>query len=174
MKSTHYIVLSLLVVAGVSLLVMAAARGGSHYYVTVDQVASYRTQSGEYDRGESSMSGTLRVMGMVAEGTVKHGSGGDGEGAGSVSFTMTNKGERLDVVYAGVLPEMFEPGRQVVAQGTLDDSGVLRATRIMTKCASKYTSDPRVPHGFTEGGDTAMDGESSQAGTAGSGRGEVD
>ena len=46
----------------------------------------------------------------------------------------------LPVVYRGVLPDLFEVGRDVVIEGRRDPAGTFQADVLMTKCASKYES----------------------------------
>ena len=46
-----------------------------------------------------------------------------------------------------VVPDTFQADREVVVEGTLDESGVFRADTLLTKCASKYESDGgQAPH----------------------------
>lgn len=53
-------------------------------------------------------------------------------------FELMGTSQRLPVVYRGPIPELFQPGRQVVVEGALDESGVFQADVLLTKCASKY------------------------------------
>lgn len=43
----------------------------------------------------------------------------------------------LRVVYRGVKPDMFAPGRDVIMDGNFT-GGVLEATKLLTQCPSKY------------------------------------
>jgi cytochrome c-type biogenesis protein CcmE len=43
----------------------------------------------------------------------------------------------LRVVYRGVKPDMFAPGRDVIMDGNFS-GGVLEATKLLTQCPSKY------------------------------------
>jgi cytochrome c-type biogenesis protein CcmE len=58
----------------------------------------------------------------------------------TTSFTIKGTKEHVAVVYHGVVPEMFQPNREVVVEGQLDAAGVFQADVLMTKCASKYDS----------------------------------
>ena len=52
-------------------------------------------------------------------------------------------GRRFQVTYIGaVVPDTFTDGAEVVVLGTFDGMG-FSATRIMTKCPSKYDTDPQ-------------------------------
>jgi len=46
-------------------------------------------------------------------------------------------GQRLPVVYNGIRPDMFAPGRDVIIDGNMEN-GVLTATNLLTQCPSKY------------------------------------
>jgi cytochrome c-type biogenesis protein CcmE len=63
----------------------------------------------------------------------------------TAKFNLTGKGGKsLPVVYRGVIPDMFEVGRDVVVEGRRDAAGLFQADVLMTKCASKY--EPDSPH----------------------------
>ena len=59
----------------------------------------------------------------------------------------------LPVVYAGVVPDIFRSGIQVVVEGRFDQGGTFQADRLTAKCPSKYQTagelgapaSPRVP-----------------------------
>ena len=50
----------------------------------------------------------------------------------------------MPVTYAGVLPDLFKPGGEVVVEGRLDAAGTFKADVLMTKCASKYEMKERM------------------------------
>lgn len=54
------------------------------------------------------------------------------------TFDLLGSSQRLPVVYHGPIPELFQPGREVVVEGALDEGGVFQADVLLTKCASKY------------------------------------
>jgi cytochrome c-type biogenesis protein CcmE len=60
-------------------------------------------------------------------------------------FCLVGKSNRLNVAYHGVIPDMFQAGRDVVVEGSLDPAtNTFKADVLMTKCASKY--EPNSPH----------------------------
>ena len=67
---------------------------------------------------------------MVVEGSVKR------EGV-DVSFVVTDTAKNIDVVYRGVLPDLFKEGKGVVAQGRLE-SGVFKASEVLAKHDENY------------------------------------
>lgn len=53
-------------------------------------------------------------------------------------FNLTGTSTTLRVEYHGAIPDLFQPGREVVVEGRLDEHGVFQADTLMTKCSSKY------------------------------------
>ena len=60
-------------------------------------------------------------------------------------FNLTGGNAAIPVVYRGVIPDLFEAGRDVVIEGRRDQAGQFQADVLMTKCASKYEAGS--PHG---------------------------
>lgn len=50
-------------------------------------------------------------------------------------FFLTNDGDRLDVVYEGVLPGDFRPGAALAVEGPLGSTGVLEARELLSQSA---------------------------------------
>ena len=63
----------------------------------------------------------------------------------TAEFDLVGTSSRLRVAYRGVVPDQFQPDREVVVEGAVDETGVLRADTLLTKCASKYR-DGEAPH----------------------------
>jgi cytochrome c-type biogenesis protein CcmE len=109
-------------IAAVGYLGYAGVKAGWVYFLDVDQFVadqSLRTQR-------------VRLHGKV-----------DSSGFSAVNldarFNLLGKGESLRVAYHGVIPDMFQAGRDVVVEGRFDaKSNVFVADVLMTKCASKY------------------------------------
>jgi cytochrome c-type biogenesis protein CcmE len=55
-----------------------------------------------------------------------------------VRFEVTDGGRDMVVAYQGVLPDLFREGQGVVAEGTLDGSGVFNADTILAKHDETY------------------------------------
>jgi cytochrome c-type biogenesis protein CcmE len=124
---TKLIVAGLLVSACLSYLVFAGVQSGWVYYVQVDAF----TQDAKFQ------SQRVRLCGKVglAEDV-------DAKPAQLLaSFPLLGSTSKVDVVYKGVIPDLFKPGCEVVVEGQLDEQGVFQATTLLTKCASKYTGD---------------------------------
>lgn len=75
---------------------------------------------------------TVRLGGMVVEGSIKQGDGTD------VSFQVTDYIETVTVVTSDMLPGLFGDNQGVVVQGTLGPDGTFIASRVMAKHDENY------------------------------------
>lgn len=73
---------------------------------------------------------TFRVGGMVEEGSVVR------EGM-NVRFVVTDTAQTVPVRYTGILPDLFQEGKGVVAQGRLEN-GVFVAREVLAKHDENY------------------------------------
>lgn len=92
-------------------------------------VSYYATPSEIEVQGAKAMDRQLRVGGRVA--TL------DREGT-TVRFTITDGHNEVPVVYRGEVPDTLKEATDVIAEGSLDPSGTLVATRVLAKCSSKF------------------------------------
>lgn len=76
---------------------------------------------------------TLRVGGMVVEGSVKR----DPQTL-QVSFLVTDTGPTVKVNYQGILPDLFREGQGIVVTGKLNDNYVVNATEVLAKHDENY------------------------------------
>ncbi len=109
-----------------------AYRGASaswQYYVTADECLAK----------SASLSGhRLRVSGRIAAGTLNV-----QRDRMHASFALEADRAELKVVCSGALPDNLSDGIAVLVEGWLDEGGLLRGEKVMTRCASKYES--RLP-----------------------------
>lgn len=75
----------------------------------------------------------FRVGGLVVDGSVRR-----EPGELEVQFTLTDTKNNLDVLYAGVLPDLFREGQGIVAHGRMDDSGAFVADTVLAKHDENY------------------------------------
>ncbi len=75
----------------------------------------------------------FRVGGLVVDGSVER-KPGDLE----VKFTLTDTASNLDVLYAGVLPDLFREGQGIVAHGRMNGSGQFVADTVLAKHDENY------------------------------------
>ena len=110
------------------------------YYHTI---AEYQTLSAS-DRAHR-----MRLAGVVAEGSIKRGSG-------HVDFALEEQGKTLQVTYTGTdpLPDTFKDKSQALVEGRPGSDGRFVAEHVQAKCASKYEAAPGgdkpAPSGATQ------------------------
>ena len=114
----------LVVAACVGYLIYSATGGTSEYYLTVSELRSH-TQSGD-----------VRVAGVVQNDVVRS------DGGMHVTFTEKDSTAAVLVDYTGPLPDIFQPGITVVAEGKLAADGVFHARNILAKCPSRFATTP--------------------------------
>lgn len=73
----------------------------------------------------------VRIGGLVEVGSIRR------DGA-EVRFAITDTAAQVPVVYRGLLPDLFQPGRGVVAQGRLRADGVLVAHQVLARHDEHY------------------------------------
>ena len=115
---------AVVVAACVGYLIYSASGGSSVYYLTVSQL---RTQS---------PAGDVRVAGVVQDDVVKS------QGGLHVTFTEKDATAALPIEYSGALPDIFQPGITVVAEGRLGRDGVFHARTLLAKCPSRFSTKP--------------------------------
>ncbi len=88
--------------------------------------------------GEAPVDKRIRAGGMVKEGSVKRSDSHGGDGL-EVRFTLSDlAGADFDVLYTGILPDLFREGQGIVATGKLDDNGVFLAEQVLAKHDENY------------------------------------
>lgn len=123
-----YVVVGVLVTAAILGYLVVDGLGSETYFFTVDEAVA---------ESESLVDETIRVKGSVVEGSIESDSTGVGK-----TFEISADGESLKVVYDEAAPDTFEDGVEVVATGTLEASGTLKADELLVKCPSRYEGDP--------------------------------
>ena len=90
----------------------------------------------------------FRLGGLVTPGTV---SGPDEKLA--TTFTITDGPESIDVVYVGILPDLFREGQGVIARGSLNSAGIFEANEVLAKHDENYMP-PEVKDALEKTGHT--------------------
>jgi cytochrome c-type biogenesis protein CcmE len=111
----------LVILAVATTLVLTALKDNLAFFFTPSQIKA----------NEAPINRTFRIGGMVENGSVKR----DGV---NVSFKVTDTAQVVNVVYTGILPDLFREGKGVVAQGKLDGDGVFRAKEVLAKHDENY------------------------------------
>jgi cytochrome c-type biogenesis protein CcmE len=114
--------LGVVVAACVGYLVYTASGGSSEYYLTVSELRSHAP------------SGDVRVAGVVQNDVQRS------DGGLQVQFTEKDGTASIPVVYRGTLPDIFQPGITVVAEGRLGADGVFHARNVLAKCPSRFST----------------------------------
>lgn len=117
----------MLAAGAITALVMNAFQSNMVFFYTPTQVVA----------NEAPANRTFRIGGMVETGTVKR----DGL---HVNFIVTDTAKTVAVRYQGVLPDLFQEGKGVVAQGQLKD-GVFEAREVLAKHDENYMP-PEAAH----------------------------
>ncbi len=73
----------------------------------------------------------FRIGGLVEEGSLVRGQGE------AITFRVTDGGTEVPVTYTGILPDLFEEGQGVVAQGRYVD-GTFEAVEILARHDETY------------------------------------
>ena len=110
-------------VAGASALVLNAFNSNLVFFFSPTQVAAKEAPQGR----------SFRIGGLVETGSVRRGTQDL-----RLEFAVTDGAQRVPVVYTGLLPDLFQEGKGVVAQGRLGDDGVFRAEQVLAKHDENY------------------------------------
>lgn len=106
-----------------SALVLNAFQSNLVFFFSPSQIAA---KEAPLERG-------FRVGGLVEKGSVQRAA----EGL-TVNFVVTDLAQKVSVVYTGLLPDLFQEGKGVVAQGRLGADGIFRATQVLAKHDENY------------------------------------
>jgi cytochrome c-type biogenesis protein CcmE len=120
------IVLVVGILAGVSVagaLALRAFQENVMFFFDPSQVAG----------GEAPVDERFRLGGMVKPGTVER-----QPGSLDMRFVVTDFKRDVEVVYRGVVPDLFRENQGVVAHGRLGDNGVFTADEILAKHDENY------------------------------------
>jgi cytochrome c-type biogenesis protein CcmE len=115
-------VLTAVVAACAGYLVYTATGSSAEYYQTVSEVRAHPSAA------------DVRVLGVVQEGVQRSNGGLD------VRFTEAEGGASMPVEYHGTVPDIFQPGIDVVVEGRLGQDGVFHAQTLLAKCPSRFSS----------------------------------
>ncbi len=83
--------------------------------------------------GEAPSNRNFRVGGLVLAGSVVRNSNNL-----NVSFTLTDTMNTVEVIYDGILPDLFREGQGIVANGATNNEGVFIANEVLAKHDENY------------------------------------
>ena len=135
MKNGRFMVGLVGVALVVSYLVWTGVSETMVYYVTPSELVTKLEEDPSF-----------RDVGVKVSGKLVQGSYSKGEGEFVHRFEihdLQDESVRFPVEYRDVLPDTFHgTDVQVVLEGRFDEEGVFQATTVLTKCGSRYESDP--------------------------------
>ncbi|MGG7055657.1 cytochrome c maturation protein CcmE [Nitrosomonas sp. ANs5] len=82
---------------------------------------------------EAPIGKSFRIGGLVEEGSLKR----EGDGT-TMRFAITDTSEAIQIVYTGILPDLFKEGKGVVAQGKIAENGIFYADEVLAKHDENY------------------------------------
>ncbi len=139
MKARHKrIILILVALAALGVataLVLNALKGNLNYFFSPTEVAE----------GKAPRDHVFRLGGMVEKGSVQR-----AKGDLTVHFTVTDFHKKVKVAYSGILPDLFEEGQGVIAQGKLRPDGTFVADEVLAKHDENYMP-PEVADAMSKG-----------------------
>ncbi len=117
-----------------TVLVLNAFQQNMVFFFTPTQVAA-----NEVPRERS-----FRIGGLVEPGSVKRQPDGV-----TVQFVVTDTAKNVQVVYRGLLPDLFREGKGVVTQGRMSADGVFQASEVLAKHDENYMP-PEAAHALKQ------------------------
>jgi cytochrome c-type biogenesis protein CcmE len=144
------LLIGLIVAAVATFAVISSGTESETYFLEVDEAVA---------RGSELHGEVVRIKGIVEPGSI---TGTDGELGRS--FLIAAKGKSIEVHYDRALPDTFKEGMDVVAQGRLDERGVMDADEVVVKCPSRYEGQPPTAHEAATGPRASREAASSPTG----------
>ena len=127
MKARHkrfaFIAASLLVLGVAVALILKSFNSNLVFFFTPTQVVN----------GEAPKQGNFRIGGLVEKDSLERLQDGT-----HVKFRVTDTAKTMQVIYTGILPDLFKEGKGVVAQGKLGKDGVFEADQVLAKHDENY------------------------------------
>jgi cytochrome c-type biogenesis protein CcmE len=107
----------------VTALVLNAMKGSISYFFSPTDVAE----------GKAPPNHVFRLGGLVEKGSLKR----EGNSL-TVHFTVTDTAKSIQVTYTGILPDLFQEGQGVIAQGKMGADGEFVADEVLAKHDENY------------------------------------
>jgi cytochrome c-type biogenesis protein CcmE len=99
-----------------------------------DTISFFQSPSDIVAKGQPNTRQGIRVGGLVEVGSTSH------DSDGQLVFRITDGANTVPVVYDKIPPDLFKEGQGVIAEGRLDETGRLVASRVLAKHDENYMS----------------------------------
>lgn len=116
----------------VAIIIGVSIAAGLMLYALREKVSLFYTPT-QVLEGEAPASRSIRVGGIVVQGTVKR----DPDNL-EVQFEISDTANDIVVHYSGVLPDLFKEGQGVVVQGRVNRSNEIIAKQVLAKHDENY------------------------------------
>ena len=118
-----YIILFAASITLATSLILYALKQNINVFVTPSQLTS-STIHADYQ---------LRLGGVVKKNSIAH-----SQNNLAVQFTVTDFKSEIIVSYVGILPDLFQEGKGVIAEGKINSQGVFMASQVLAKHDENY------------------------------------
>ncbi len=126
-KRLIWILIIVVLLSGATALALFALRQNINLFFTPIQVI----------KNEAPLNHPIRLGGWVVPGSIHH-----HNDTLNVSFLLTDHKASCEVIYEGILPDLFREGQAIVAEGSLNAEHQLIATEVLAKHDENYTPPP--------------------------------
>ncbi len=127
-KRLAYIAVGIVALALATAFVLNAFQSNLVFFFTPTQVA----------QGEAPQGRVFRIGGLVKPDSLKR-------QATRIEFVVTDTSHDISVQFTGLLPDLFQEGKGVVAQGQLNAQGIFVASEVLAKHDENYMP-PEAQH----------------------------
>lgn len=114
--------MGLAVLGAATALVINALGNNLSYFFSPTEIAENKAPQGH----------VFRLGGLVEPGSLQRGQ------ELTVRFSVTDNRNRIMVRYTGILPDLFQEGQGVIAQGRMGTDGVFLAEEVLAKHDENY------------------------------------
>lgn len=137
-KRIKKVIISVAVIgAAVAYLLYLAAESSWSYYNSVDEfLESSFYKTSQNDGKEAPRAGDNRIIRLA--GRVKGGSIVRDSEKMQLDFELAGQKGSVPVIFYGVAPKNLAANKEVVVEGKLGTNGIFKASKILTRCESKY------------------------------------
>ncbi len=125
-KKIKTVIAVTLLIFGASLLIYQSAKSMAVYYYTVDELMTKI-------KSKNLSTKIIRVSGMVQPKTLEIDSVNN-----KVTFRLQGSDNSIKILFSGTIPNTLCEKKHVLVEGYLVKPETFEASKIITKCASKY------------------------------------